>query len=107
MAAALSRMDWSPCGVSADNGPAVRKLSVSSFRNYKNLRLELSRKPIVLTGHNGAGKTNLMEALSFLTPGTGLRKARLSSIDMVSVKNEDQLAEITDRTHRCLSLIHI
>ena len=100
MAAALSRMDLSPFGVSADNGPAVRKLSVSAFRNYKNLRLELSRKPIVLTGHNGAGKTNLMEALSFLTPGTGLRKARLSNIDMVSAKNEDQLAEITDGTRR-------
>ena len=100
MAAALSRMDLSPFGVSADNGPAVRKLSVSAFRNYKNLRLELSRKPIVLTGHNGAGKTNLMEALSFLTPGTGLRKARLSNIDMVSAKNEDQLAEITDGTQR-------
>ncbi|MDC0158941.1 DNA replication/repair protein RecF [Rhodospirillaceae bacterium] len=100
MAAALSRMDLSPCGVSADNGPAVRRLSVSAFRNYKNLRLELSRKPIVLTGHNGAGKTNLMEALSFLSPGTGLRKARLSNIDMVSAKNEDQLAEITDGTHR-------
>ena len=87
MAAALSRMDLSPFGVSADSGPAVRKLSVTAFRNYKNLRLELSRKPIVLTGHNGAGKTNLMEALSFLSPGTGLRKARLSNIDMVSAKN--------------------
>ena len=101
MAAALSRMDLSPFGVSADSGPAVRKLSVSAFRNYKNLRLELSRKPIVLTGHNGAGKTNLMEALSFLTPGTGLRKARLSNIDMVSVKSEDHLAEITDWKQRC------
>ena len=100
MAAALSRMDLSPFGVSADNGPAVRRLSVSAFRNYKNLRLELSRKPIVLTGHNGAGKTNLIEALSFLSPGTGLRKARLSNIDMVSAKNEDQLAEITDGTQR-------
>ena len=101
MAAALSRMDLSPFGVSADNGPAVRKLSVSAFRNYKNLRLELSRKPIVLTGHNGAGKTNLMEALSFLTPGTGLRKARLSNIDMVPVKSEDHLAEINDWKQRC------
>tara|TARA_S200000501_G_scaffold311973_1_gene302840 strand:- start:1382 stop:2440 length:1059 start_codon:yes stop_codon:yes gene_type:complete len=41
-----------------------------------------------------------MEALSFLSPGTGLRKARLSNIDMVSAKNEDQLAEITDGTQR-------
>ena len=100
MTAALSRMDLSPSGVFADKGPAVRKLSVSAFRNYKNLRLELSRKPIVLTGHNGAGKTNLIEALSFLSPGTGLRKARLSNIDMVAVKDQDQLAEITQLKHR-------
>ena len=101
MTATLSRMDLSPCGVSDDKGPAVRKLSVSAFRNYKNLRLELSRKPIVLTGHNGAGKTNLIEALSFLSPGTGLRKARLSNIDMVATKDQDQLAEITQLKHRC------
>ena len=101
MTAALSRMDLSPCGVSADKGPAVRKLSVSAFRNYKNLRLELSRKPIVLTGQNGAGKTNLIEALSFLSPGTGLRKARLSNIDMVTAKDQDQLAEITHSKRRC------
>jgi len=35
---------------------------------------------VVLTGPNGAGKTNLLEAISFLTPGRGLRRARLGDI---------------------------
>jgi len=38
--------------------------------------------PVVLTGSNGAGKTNLLEAISFLAPGRGLRNARLSEVAM-------------------------
>ncbi|MFZ5836424.1 MAG: DNA replication/repair protein RecF [Pseudomonadota bacterium] len=63
-------------------GPAVavRWLSVSDFRCYTQARLDLDGRPVVLTGENGAGKTNLLEALSFLAPGRGLRWARLSEI---------------------------
>jgi DNA replication and repair protein RecF len=38
----------------------------------------LSGRPVVLAGANGAGKTNLLEALSLLAPGRGLRGATLS-----------------------------
>ena len=34
----------------------------------------------MLVGANGAGKTNLLEALSFLAPGRGLRRARLDEV---------------------------
>jgi DNA replication and repair protein RecF len=44
------------------------------------LRLEIDARPVVLTGANGAGKTNLLEALSFLAPGRGLRRARLAEV---------------------------
>ncbi len=37
-------------------------------------------EPVVLYGANGAGKTNLLEALSFLSPGRGLRRARMEDI---------------------------
>ncbi|MBI3453661.1 MAG: DNA replication/repair protein RecF [Rhodospirillales bacterium] len=60
---------------------AVTRLTLNDFRCYARLRLEVEAAPVVLTGPNGAGKTNLLEALSFLSPGRGLRRARLAEID--------------------------
>lgn len=59
----------------------VRRLVLTDFRNYRSARLDLDTGPVVLTGPNGAGKTNLLEAISFLSPGRGLRNARLGEID--------------------------
>ena len=59
---------------------AVRQLRLTDFRNYRQLRLECGCDPVVLVGANGAGKTNLLEALSFLAPGRGLRRARLDEV---------------------------
>ncbi len=59
---------------------ALRRLSLSDFRNYDALRLDLEAGPVVLTGANGAGKTNLLEAISYLVPGRGLRGAQLDTI---------------------------
>jgi len=59
---------------------AVSRLTLSDFRCYSFLRLETDGRPVVLTGANGAGKTNVLEALSFLSPGRGLRRAKLSDI---------------------------
>lgn len=64
----------------ATGGSTVLSLSLRDFRNYAELHLRLSGRPVVLTGPNGAGKTNILEALSFLSPGRGLRRARLSEI---------------------------
>lgn len=68
--------------VPAASGVFVRRLSLSNFRNYPFLQLHLPEMPgpVVLTGRNGAGKTNLMEAVSFLAPGKGLRQARFFDI---------------------------
>lgn len=57
-------------------------LKLTNFRSYNclNLSLDESFLPVVLTGHNGAGKTNILEAVSFLTAGKGLRSARLSDV---------------------------
>jgi DNA replication and repair protein RecF len=59
---------------------AVRQLRLTEFRNYRGLRLDCGLEPVVLVGANGAGKTNLLEALSFLAPGRGLRRARLDEV---------------------------
>jgi len=56
----------------------VRALKLADFRSYDALSFTPGAGAIVLTGHNGAGKTNLLEALSLLAPGRGLRGASLS-----------------------------
>ena len=57
---------------------ALTRLVLTDFRSYRAARLAMDRRPLVLTGPNGAGKTNLLEAVSYLSPGRGLRGARLA-----------------------------
>ncbi len=68
--------------VAVDPEPAiaVSRLSLTEFRCFARAVLEPDARPVVLTGPNGAGKTNLLEALSLLTPGAGLRGARLAEL---------------------------
>ncbi len=61
-------------------GLAVTELALTDFRSYERLQLSLGAAPVVLTGANGAGKTNVLEAISFLVPGRGLRRARQSDL---------------------------
>lgn len=53
----------------------LTRLRLADFRNYQALDLALEPRAIVFTGENGAGKTNLLEAISLLGPGRGLRRA--------------------------------
>ena len=61
----------------------ISRLLLRNFRNYDTLRLELGADPVVLNGNNGSGKTNILEAVSFLSPGKGLRKIKLTEVDRV------------------------
>ncbi len=59
----------------------IRRLTLSNFRSYHAATLELAQDgAVVLTGANGAGKTNLIEAISLLAPGRGLRRATMEEI---------------------------
>ena len=60
---------------------AITSLTLENFRNYEALSLKLAAGPVVLRGQNGAGKTNILEAISLLAPGRGFRSARLREID--------------------------
>ncbi|MBQ2810720.1 MAG: DNA replication/repair protein RecF [Alphaproteobacteria bacterium] len=62
----------------------VSRLTLTDFRSYAYLRINADLCPIILTGENGSGKTNILEAISFLTPGRGLRGARLADIKRIS-----------------------
>jgi DNA replication and repair protein RecF len=58
----------------------VERLKLTNFRNYAEVALRVAPAPVVLCGANGAGKTNLLEALSLLTSGQGLRRAPYSEL---------------------------
>ena len=57
------------------DGVHIGRLRLTNFRNYASADVRLEPGLVVLTGENGAGKTNLLEAVSLLTPGRGLRRA--------------------------------
>jgi len=66
----------------------IQRLKLAGFRNYASLSLELDQRHMVLAGDNGAGKTNLMEALSLLTPGRGMRRSSYG--DMIKAGSNPQ-----------------
>ncbi len=59
---------------------AITRLTLTNFRNYESLRIEPDVPLVALTGANGSGKTNLLESLSLLSPGRGLRGSEFSDI---------------------------
>jgi DNA replication and repair protein RecF len=59
----------------------IQRLTLTNFRSYHAAQILLGRAgPVVLTGANGAGKTNLIEAISLLAPGRGLRRATIEEL---------------------------
>ena len=58
----------------------ISRLTLTDFRNHAYLALTLDRRPVVLAGANGAGKTNVLEAVSLLAAGQGLRRAAYADL---------------------------
>ena len=58
----------------------VTRLALTDFRSYPAALIEPGPGFVLLSGDNGAGKTNLLEAVSLLSPGRGLRGAALSEM---------------------------
>lgn len=69
-----------PAGLAPQPKVWLQRLTLTNFRNYPTLTLETPPSPVVLLGSNGAGKTNLLEAVSMLAPGQGLRRASLGDL---------------------------
>ncbi len=58
----------------------LRRVVLTQFRNYERAEVTVDARPVILTGANGVGKTNLLEAISLMNPGRGLRSASLPEI---------------------------
>ncbi len=68
-------MDMIEPGLTTTQRLWVERLTLTNFRNYSSAAFTFGPAPVVLVGQNGAGKTNLMEAVSLFSAGQGLRRA--------------------------------
>ncbi|MGR4862747.1 DNA replication/repair protein RecF [Caulobacter sp. LARHSG274] len=59
---------------------ALLSLTLTDFRSYTHATLRPEGRSVYLFGANGAGKTNLLEAVSLLSPGKGLRGSSLTEV---------------------------
>lgn len=75
-------------------GPQVTRLTLTDFRNHSATDLRFSSTLVAFTGTNGAGKTNILEALSLLSPGRGLRRAKL--VDLIGAGSSAGFAVAAD-----------
>lgn len=67
----------------------IRAIQLHQFRNYERAALEgLGAGAVVLYGANGAGKTNILEALSLLSPGRGLRGVKIAEMQRAGAQDD-------------------
>jgi DNA replication and repair protein RecF len=79
--------------------PHISRLRLTHFRSHAGVDINVDCGAVILTGSNGAGKTNILEAISMLAPGRGLRSAQLD--DMAATHSDagwTVLADITTAT---------
>ena len=70
----------------------INKLKLYNFRNYESCNIDAGRGIVALYGQNGVGKTNILEAISLLVPGRGIRNAKLTDLQKfseINVQNTD------------------
>ena len=80
----------------------LRSVYLENFRSYKTLNIEVKNfKYVILTGKNGIGKTNILEAISFLSPGKGFRNTRLDEvINTESNSNQSSIFFIIEKENQ-------
>lgn len=83
---------------------AITRLTLTDFRNYAGLRLASDALLVALTGANGAGKTNILEAISLLTPGRGLRGAAFEDLARQGGPQSWAIAAEVETAHGPVSL---
>ena len=84
---------------------SIKSLVLRNFRNYEHLKVSADQDFTIFIGKNGAGKTNILEAISLFIPGRGLRNAKL--IDMLNLHTKAQKWELTAEIENQYGLVEI
>ncbi len=79
---------------------ALTRLRLTDFRSHASLDLKLDARPVCLYGANGAGKTNILEAISQLGPGRGLRAAALPDMTRRGAPGGWAISATLDQTQK-------
>ncbi|MDC2992537.1 DNA replication and repair protein RecF [Pelagibacteraceae bacterium] len=71
----------------------LKNINLINFRNFSNLNLSLDKKLNIFFGKNGSGKTNILEAISLIAKGRGIRNSPIYNLikknkDNFVIKNE-------------------
>ena len=74
----------------------ITSLTLTNFRSYGRCSLALDGRPVAIAGSNGAGKTNLVEAISLMGPGRGLRRARLNELPRIDGPGDWAVSALVD-----------
>lgn len=82
----------------------IDKIRLTNFRSYASFKLDIDPHPVVITGQNGAGKTNILEAISLFIPGKGLRGARLQDIKKIGKDSTWAVNLSLENDNECLNL---
>lgn len=58
----------------------LKQIQLENYRNFNQFDLTINNNPVALVGKNGSGKTNILEAISQLFPGKGIRAAKFDEV---------------------------
>ncbi len=82
----------------------LERLVLTNFRNHAATTINVGQQPVVLVGANGSGKTNILEAVSLLSPGQGLRRAPF--IDLARAASDGSWA-LSAKVHTAHGVIDV
>jgi DNA replication and repair protein RecF len=79
----------------------LSSLTLSHFRSHRRVNIRCDGRPIAIHGANGAGKTNILEAVSLFSPGRGLRRSSAQEMtrrpEALGWKLTGELASLSQR----------
>ncbi len=73
----------------------IREITLQPFRNFADIRIACEGNRVLIVGRNGRGKSNILEAISYLSIGKSVRGSK----DLEAVPHGGQYFDIRAQCH--------